>query len=821
MKKFFTLCLMTLFCCVTGAWAQGTGTQEDPWIANVGEELQLDIPMMGMGYAEFTPEVDGTLTLTRTGGFVTMSGVSLQAKGGGEVIQGVWDFVTTSYKFTPVLKGGTTYVVTFNCSSVMDACTNTFRFDYEEYTVDPNAFRIISASPEAGSKIEKVVCTKPITVTVNRTQEQIGRMEADFTDNSQNVEVKFVSEDLDAGTSTWTVGPVDMSDVWPDYVSEWTLYEGTTYTLTLEIYEEGQSSQGGTPTETCSITYEGATEATKYSDAKMISVSPSPDAFDPETEEMLSMENGMMTVVFSGHVDVTDCCVAQGMWGSIDLPDYTVTYDEANNQTTLVVNVANGISPSDYNVAVNITAVDAETGLALNDEMPSVSGVTFSGGVYSVSMPVADGRTVDYGLEAVGLNPQDNGYVTKIDEVALTLGNGNPADDGALYYTTTPDAKGELFKDGEKVADVVLINNNAFDETSAEYTLALAEIGTVNYDNFENDVRTPLYTPMSVTEPGQYTMVIAKRSIGDGIYDPSSPWLTTQAGTKGRCNPEWTWTFNVVDHIATVESVSPEPYGVTGEYNEEIPAEITVKFSDPARIGFIQYHNVATPMLRQPITEYTYEDNTLTFKLPEDALASRGVTVIIQATADNGQPYTYGYSDEEVASGIYGVQLVYQMPMDIMVPETVTPAEDEKVEALDEITLKFNQNAYYTDTENTLELKDAEGNTVTTATPEVGADDTEIVLLLDPVVTTPGEYTLTIPEKAIYDLDGINYNPELTLTFTVGELSGINGIKVDADGTVKVYTIDGIYVGEGNAADMLGKLAKGVYIVNGTKVVVK
>ena len=155
MKKFFTLCLMTLFCCVTGAWAQGTGTQEDPWIANVGEELQLNIPMMGMGYAEFTPEVDGTLTLTRTGGFVTMSGVSLQAKGGGEVIQGVWDFVTTSYKFTPVLEGGTTYVVTFNCSSVMDACTNTFRFDYEEHTVDPNAFRIISATPEAGSKLDK------------------------------------------------------------------------------------------------------------------------------------------------------------------------------------------------------------------------------------------------------------------------------------------------------------------------------------------------------------------------------------------------------------------------------------------------------------------------------------------------------------------------------------------------------------------------------------------------------------------------------------------------------------------------------------------
>ena len=70
-------------------------------------------------------------------------------------------------------------------------------------------------------------------------------------------------------------------------------------------------------------------------------------------------------------------------------------------------------------------------------------------------------------------------------------------------------------------------------------------------------------------------------------------------------------------------------------------------------------------------------------------------------------------------------------------------------------------------------------------------------------------------------LDGINYNPELTLKFTVGSSVGINGIKVSADGTVKVYTIDGVYVGQGKAADMLGKLAKGVYIVNGTKVVVK
>ena len=48
-----------------------------------------------------------------------------------------------------------------------------------------------------------------------------------------------------------------------------------------------------------------------------------------------------------------------------------------------------------------------------------------------------------------------------------------------------------------------------------------------------------------------------------------------------------------------------------------------------------------------------------------------------------------------------------------------------------------------------------------------------------------------------------------------------NEVSVSADGTVKVYTIDGVYVGLGKAADMLGKLAKDIYIINGTKIVLK
>ena len=97
-----------------------------------------------------------------------------------------------------------------------------------------------------------------------------------------------------------------------------------------------------------------------------------------------------------------------------------------------------------------------------------------------------------------------------------------------------------------------------------------------------------------------------------------------------------------------------------------------------------------------------------------------------------------------------------------------------------------------------------------------------VLITLDNEVTTAGTYTLVIPEKSFSpDFNYDVYNPELRYTYTVTGTVGINGVKVNADGTVKVYTIDGVFVGEGKAADVLGKLAKGIYIVNGTKVAVK
>ena len=80
-----------------------------------------------------------------------------------------------------------------------------------------------------------------------------------------------------------------------------------------------------------------------------------------------------------------------------------------------------------------------------------------------------------------------------------------------------------------------------------------------------------------------------------------------------------------------------------------------------------------------------------------------------------------------------------------------------------------------------------------------------------------GVYTFEFPEGYITDEDG-NGIAAFTLTYYVGDATGdatgINGVSADKNANVKVYTLDG-------KAMKSAKGLKGVYIVNGKKVVLK
>ena len=177
--------------------------------------------------------------------------------------------------------------------------------------------------------------------------------------------------------------------------------------------------------------------------------------------------------------------------------------------------------------------------------------------------------------------------------------------------------------------------------------------------------------------------------------------------------------------------------------------------------------------------------------------------------------------------------MVYQLDRATMEVAEVDPADRSTVESLSTIGITMSEEVGNLNYDNTVTLVDANGTDYSCAIDYDGDNMAKVVVTLDDEITADGTYTLTIPEKTIFSMnadfgyvdqygnpEGDFYNSEMTFVFYIGQGTGISAIKTDADGNVKVYTIDGVYVGTGKAADMLNNLPKGIYVVNGTKIAI-
>ena len=94
--------------------------------------------------------------------------------------------------------------------------------------------------------------------------------------------------------------------------------------------------------------------------------------------------------------------------------------------------------------------------------------------------------------------------------------------------------------------------------------------------------------------------------------------------------------------------------------------------------------------------------------------------------------------------------------------------------------------------------------------------------LTDGAITADGTYTLTIPARALtWDDNSDNVNKEdIVFTYIIGTGTGIDNIVANAGGKVDVYTINGVSVLRNADAAAVKALKKGLYIINGKKVVI-
>lgn len=95
------------------------------------------------------------------------------------------------------------------------------------------------------------------------------------------------------------------------------------------------------------------------------------------------------------------------------------------------------------------------------------------------------------------------------------------------------------------------------------------------------------------------------------------------------------------------------------------------------------------------------------------------------------------------------------------------------------------------------------------------------IKLADGAITAEGTYTLTIPAGAIIGKDESDTNTEdIVVVYVIGG-TGIDNIVANAGGKVDVYTVNGVNVLRNADAAAVKALAKGLYIINGKKVVIK
>lgn len=105
--------------------------------------------------------------------------------------------------------------------------------------------------------------------------------------------------------------------------------------------------------------------------------------------------------------------------------------------------------------------------------------------------------------------------------------------------------------------------------------------------------------------------------------------------------------------------------------------------------------------------------------------------------------------------------------------------------------------------------------------PDAGYGDgwNQIIVNLPQEYTEAGVYVISFP-AAYFVLDG-NDAPAVKLTYEISSTGAISNVVVSADGLFHVYSLTGVKVLEtADYNDVLG-LSAGVYIVNGTKVLVK
>ena len=365
---------------------------------------------------------------------------------------------------------------------------------------------------------------------------------------------------------------------------------------------------------------------------------------------------------------------------------------------------------------------------------------------------------------------------------------------------------------------------------------ALLQEGT-GFSFYDNILTVNLPTQLlenAALVPADYRAIILGFTVED-VQGKSVVYSNSMMyGQEAAEQMQMTYLEYKVALVTKVVSIDPE----CGFY-EVLPSVVTLTFDN--NIQTVDYGTIQTqltPFRGYMISEndYVIDGNKLTIKVPEEYLVDQSQLQIRMNVLDvNGQYVTYAYDPDYAWEGAVILEYTAPVKADLFNMVSSDPAEGA-VEKLDVINVSFTDPyglavGGFDETKEVVVLN-AEGEVVAKASMEVVFEEEDeygwapatnvAKFTLDTPVTETGIYTFVIPAATVYNemyypesedfgvAWGALYNPEIRITYTIGDVTSINGVTVK--GKSEIYSIDGRKV---------TNPTKGIYVINGKKVVVK
>ena len=285
---------------------------------------------------------------------------------------------------------------------------------------------------------------------------------------------------------------------------------------------------------------------------------------------------------------------------------------------------------------------------------------------------------------------------------------------------------------------------------------------------------------------------------------------------NGAFNQAQTITFSVINEL--VKGIVSPASGEEYEEGENVTVTITFDAVPEANA------EVEQPLLVTDMIDGGYENR---FDWDSDVLTIEGNAVVINlGNALTAGTYYLSFADEAVTvnglgnEGISDYQFIVKgdAPVVNYLEESPTVVPDNKADALEPFeTIAISWEGY-----NLMLNDENEISATFDGAPVTGfIEDNALMFEVDALEN--GSYTLVVPQAYLIAVNAASeeyYNASLNLVFVVDESNAIIGIAADANGLFNVVNINGVKVASGKA-DIVKNLAKGLYIINGKKVMVK